>query len=43
VIAVLATADIGLAAQLRPGDKIAFTVTSLAEAVASAADSILSC
>ena len=39
VIAVLATADIGLAAQLRPGDKIAFTVTSVAEAVASAADS----
>ncbi len=39
MIAVLATADIGLAAQLRPGDKIAFTVTSVAEAVASAADS----
>ena len=43
VIAVLATADIGLAAQLRPGDKIAFTVTSVAEAVASAAESSLSC
>ncbi|MGN6677399.1 MAG: 5-oxoprolinase/urea amidolyase family protein [Streptosporangiaceae bacterium] len=39
VIAVVVSADVGVAAQLRPGDRIAFTVTSIAEAVASAADS----
>ena len=32
VIAVLASADVGLAAQLRPGDQITFAVTSVADA-----------
>ncbi len=39
VIAVLASADVGLAAQLRPGDQITFAITSAADALAiSAAD-----
>jgi KipI family sensor histidine kinase inhibitor len=38
VIGVLVSADVGLAAQLRPGDKITFSVASMAEALASAAD-----
>jgi biotin-dependent carboxylase-like uncharacterized protein len=39
VIGVLASADVGLAAQLRPGDKLAFSVASISEALTSAADS----
>jgi KipI family sensor histidine kinase inhibitor len=39
VIGVLVSADVGLAAQLRPGDKITFSVVTTAEALASAADS----
>jgi biotin-dependent carboxylase-like uncharacterized protein len=38
VIGVLVSADVGLAAQLRPGDKISFSVATMAEALASAAD-----
>ena len=37
VIAVLASADVGLAAQLRPGDQIAFAVMSVADALAASA------
>jgi len=43
VIGVLVSADVGLAAQLRPGDKITFSVASIAEALASAADSAVGC
>jgi len=39
VIGVLVNADVGLAAQLRPGDRLTFSVASIPEAIASAADS----
>jgi KipI family sensor histidine kinase inhibitor len=41
VIGVLVSADVGLAAQLRPGDKLTFSAASIAEALASAADSLV--